>query len=117
VIVFNSRFAPDGKRIYVATDAGGEQAILLALDRAARARSLHRGHPATAEIEDVVVAGPAIIAMPGAATPPAACWTASSAGVQSSIGSGRGSFEDGAADGGPMAPDSWQSLCHRRRDQ
>ncbi len=56
VMVFNARFAPDGKRIYVATDAGGEQAILLALDRGGKELARYtETHPATAEIEDVVI--------------------------------------------------------------
>jgi len=32
VTIFDARFAPDGRTIYVATDGGGEQAWLLALD-------------------------------------------------------------------------------------
>lgn len=32
VAIFDARFAPDGKTVYVATDGGGEHALLLALD-------------------------------------------------------------------------------------
>ncbi|HKC60875.1 MAG TPA: S9 family peptidase [Myxococcales bacterium] len=32
VSIFDARFSPDGRTIYVATDGGGEQALLLALD-------------------------------------------------------------------------------------
>lgn len=57
VMVFNSRFASDGKRIYVATDAGGEQALLLALDRGGKELARYaETRPATADIEDILVA-------------------------------------------------------------
>jgi dipeptidyl aminopeptidase/acylaminoacyl peptidase len=57
VMVFSARFAPDGKRVYVATDAGGEQAILLALDHSGKELGRYtETHPVNADIEDFVVA-------------------------------------------------------------
>jgi dipeptidyl aminopeptidase/acylaminoacyl peptidase len=53
-----ARFSPDGRTIYVATDGGGEQAWLLALDARSgkeKARYVEK-RPAFATIEDVAVA-------------------------------------------------------------
>jgi len=57
VSVFQARFSPDGKTVYVATDGGGEQAWLLALDARSgeeKARYVETS-PATAIIRDVEV--------------------------------------------------------------
>jgi dipeptidyl aminopeptidase/acylaminoacyl peptidase len=57
VNVWNAVFSRDGKRIFVATDGGSEQALLLALD-AATGKELARyaeSKPATAEIESLVI--------------------------------------------------------------
>ncbi|MFP2928276.1 S9 family peptidase [Pyxidicoccus sp. 3LG] len=58
VSVFDARFSPDGKTVYVATDGGGEQAWLLALDAESgdeKARYVEKA-PATAHIQGVEVA-------------------------------------------------------------
>lgn len=58
VAIFDARFSPDGKRVYVATDGGGEQAWLLALDTQSGkevARYVEK-NPATAIFERVRVA-------------------------------------------------------------
>ena len=55
VQIWNAALSPDGKRIYVATDAGGEQAILLALDASGRELARYaESNPATADIEDLL---------------------------------------------------------------
>ena len=56
VQVWNARFAPDGQRIYMATEAGGEQALLLALDPSGKevARYAETRFP-TADVENVAV--------------------------------------------------------------
>ncbi len=57
VSVWNAVYSRDGKRIFVATDGGGEQALLLALD-AATGRELGRyaeSKPATAQIESLAL--------------------------------------------------------------
>lgn len=52
VTVWNARFSADGKRVFVATDGGGEQALLLALDPSGRELARYaETHPATADIE------------------------------------------------------------------
>ena len=54
----DARFSPDRGRVFVATDGGGEQALLLALD-AATGKELARyaeTRPATADIEALIVA-------------------------------------------------------------
>lgn len=56
--IFGARFSPDGKTVYVATDGGGEQAWLLALD-AQSGRELARyveKAPATATLRGLTVA-------------------------------------------------------------
>jgi dipeptidyl aminopeptidase/acylaminoacyl peptidase len=53
--VLDASFSPDGRRVYVATDGGGEQALVLALDTST-GRELARYielHPATAMVADV----------------------------------------------------------------
>jgi dipeptidyl aminopeptidase/acylaminoacyl peptidase len=58
VSVTSADFSPDGKLVYVATDAGGEQALLLALDRETgkeKARYAETA-PATAVLNGLVVA-------------------------------------------------------------
>ncbi|MCP3140332.1 S9 family peptidase [Pyxidicoccus xibeiensis] len=58
VSIFEARFSPDGKTAYVATDGGGEQAWLLALDAETgdeKARYVEKA-PATALIQGVEVA-------------------------------------------------------------
>jgi dipeptidyl aminopeptidase/acylaminoacyl peptidase len=58
VTIFSARFSPDGKTVYVATDGGGEQAWLLALD-AQSGRELARyveKAPATATLIGMTVA-------------------------------------------------------------
>lgn len=56
VQVWNAHFAPDAKRVYLATDAGGEQALLLALDLTGKELARYvETHPATAEIEELAV--------------------------------------------------------------
>ena len=58
VTVSAAQFSPDGRTIYVATDGGGEQAWLLALDAESgkeKARYVER-HPAVATISSVAVA-------------------------------------------------------------
>ncbi|MDY7225494.1 S9 family peptidase [Hyalangium rubrum] len=58
VTIFSARFSPDGKTVYVATDGGGEQAWLLALD-AQSGKELARyveKNPTTATIGGVAVA-------------------------------------------------------------
>jgi dipeptidyl aminopeptidase/acylaminoacyl peptidase len=57
VTVFDARFSPDGKTVYVATDGGGEQALLLALDSESgeeKARYVETA-PATALIHTIEV--------------------------------------------------------------
>jgi dipeptidyl aminopeptidase/acylaminoacyl peptidase len=57
VAVFDARFSPDGKTVYVATDGGGEQAWLLALDAESgeeKARYVETA-PATALIHSIEV--------------------------------------------------------------
>jgi dipeptidyl aminopeptidase/acylaminoacyl peptidase len=57
VSVFEARFSPDGKTVYVATDGGGEQAWLLALDAESgeeKARYVETA-PATALIQGIAV--------------------------------------------------------------
>jgi dipeptidyl aminopeptidase/acylaminoacyl peptidase len=52
-----ARFATDGNRIYLATDGGSEQALLLALDPGGKELARYtETNPATADIEDVAVA-------------------------------------------------------------
>jgi dipeptidyl aminopeptidase/acylaminoacyl peptidase len=56
--IFGARFSPDGKTVYVATDGGGEQSWLLALD-AQSGRELARyveKSPATATLVGLIVA-------------------------------------------------------------
>jgi dipeptidyl aminopeptidase/acylaminoacyl peptidase len=58
VSVFEARFSADGRTVYVATDGGGEQALLLALDAASgreTARYVEK-NPATALISELEVA-------------------------------------------------------------
>ena len=55
VNIWEGRFSPDGKRIYVSTDAGGERPLVLALD--ATGRELARyAHATAAEIDSIAVA-------------------------------------------------------------
>ena len=59
--VFDAAFSSDGERIYVATDGGGEQALLLALDRQGREVARYvEADPATARIQDLLVTGGAV---------------------------------------------------------
>jgi dipeptidyl aminopeptidase/acylaminoacyl peptidase len=58
VTIFSAKFSPDGRTIYVATDGGGEQAWLLALDAESgkeKARYVEK-HPTTASILGIAVA-------------------------------------------------------------
>jgi len=58
VTIFAAKFSPDRSTIYVATDGGGEQAWLLALDAESgreKARYVER-HPAVATISSIAVA-------------------------------------------------------------
>ena len=58
VTIFGAKFSRDGRTIYVATDGGGEQAWLLALDAHSgkeKARYVEK-HPATATIPAIAVA-------------------------------------------------------------
>jgi dipeptidyl aminopeptidase/acylaminoacyl peptidase len=58
VSIFEARFSPDGRTVYVATDGGGEQALLLALDAASgreTARYVEK-NPTTALISELEVA-------------------------------------------------------------
>jgi len=58
VSIFDARFSPDGRTIYVATDGGGEQALLLALDAESgseKARYVEK-EPAIASISQLAVA-------------------------------------------------------------
>lgn len=58
VSIFDARFSPDGRTIYVATDGGGEQALVLALDAGSgteKARYLEK-EPAIATISQLAVA-------------------------------------------------------------
>jgi len=58
VTIFATQFSPDGRTIYVATDGGGEQVWLLALDAESgkeKARYVER-HPAVATISSIAVA-------------------------------------------------------------
>ena len=56
VQVWNALFSRDGRRIDVATDAGGEQAVLLALDPSGKELARYaESRPATAEIESMVL--------------------------------------------------------------
>lgn len=58
VSISAARFSPDGRTVYLATDGGGEQAWLLALDAESgkeKARYVER-HPAVATIGDIAVA-------------------------------------------------------------
>lgn len=55
--VWTARFSPDGKRIYVATDGGGEQVLLLALDASGKERGRYaETRAATAVVDQVAVA-------------------------------------------------------------
>jgi dipeptidyl aminopeptidase/acylaminoacyl peptidase len=55
VTVWEGRFSPDGKRIYVATDAGGDRPLVLALDASGQELARY-AHPTPAEIDQVAVA-------------------------------------------------------------
>jgi dipeptidyl aminopeptidase/acylaminoacyl peptidase len=58
VTIFDAKFAPDGRTIYVSTDGGGEQAWLLALDAdsgAEKARYVEK-NPPIAAIDTIAVA-------------------------------------------------------------
>ena len=56
VHIFNARFSPDGQRIFTATDAGGEQALLFAVDASGKELARYtETHPATADIDDTAV--------------------------------------------------------------
>ncbi|WP_224249401.1 S9 family peptidase [Hyalangium gracile] len=58
VTIFAAQFSPDGKTVYVATDAGGEQSLLLALD-ASSGKELARyveKSPAANRINNLMVA-------------------------------------------------------------
>jgi dipeptidyl aminopeptidase/acylaminoacyl peptidase len=57
VSIFEARFSPDGRTVYVATDGGGQQALVLALDTA-NGRELARyveKDPATALVSELEV--------------------------------------------------------------
>jgi dipeptidyl aminopeptidase/acylaminoacyl peptidase len=57
VSIFSTRFSPDGKTIYVATDGGEEQALVLALDaKTGKEIARHAIAPATARILAISVA-------------------------------------------------------------
>lgn len=57
VTIFAALFSADGKRVYVATDGGQEQALLYSLDAASgRVLAKHAVQPATAFIQGVSVA-------------------------------------------------------------
>jgi protease II len=56
VQIGNARFSADGTRIFVPTDAGGEQSLLLALDATGKELTRYvEKNPATADIDDVAV--------------------------------------------------------------
>ena len=58
VSIFDARFSPDGRTIYVATDGGGEQALLLALDSESgkeKARYVEK-NPPVATLSELAVA-------------------------------------------------------------
>jgi dipeptidyl aminopeptidase/acylaminoacyl peptidase len=56
VHIFNARFSPDGRSIFTATDAGGEQSLLFAFDASGKELARYtETHPATADIEDTAV--------------------------------------------------------------
>src|SRR5262249_26269378 len=55
VSIWEGKFSPDGKRIYVSTDAGGERPLVLALD--ATGKELARyAHTNAAEVDSIAVA-------------------------------------------------------------
>jgi dipeptidyl aminopeptidase/acylaminoacyl peptidase len=58
VSIFDARFSPDGRTVYVSTDGGGEQALLLALDAESgkeKARYVEKDPP-IATIREIAVA-------------------------------------------------------------
>ena len=55
--IFGAAFSPDGKRVYVGTDLGAEQAVILALDaRTGKELARHAIAPATAQLAGLTVA-------------------------------------------------------------
>src|SRR5262249_30333641 len=57
VTIFDAKLSTDGKQIYVATDGGGEQNLLLALDaKTGKQLAKFAVTPATAEIQHISVA-------------------------------------------------------------
>jgi dipeptidyl aminopeptidase/acylaminoacyl peptidase len=57
VQIWSARFSADGDRIYLSTDSGSEQALLLLLDRNGKELGRYtEKNPATADLEDIAVA-------------------------------------------------------------
>jgi dipeptidyl aminopeptidase/acylaminoacyl peptidase len=55
--VFDAKYSPDGKKIYVATDGGTEQATVLALDATTgKVAATHAIVPATAQLSEITIA-------------------------------------------------------------
>jgi dipeptidyl aminopeptidase/acylaminoacyl peptidase len=53
--IWEGRFSPDGKRLYVSTDAGGERPVVLALDPSGRELARY-AHATPAEVDRIAVA-------------------------------------------------------------
>ncbi len=56
VTIFEAKLSADGKRIYVGTDGGEEQALILALDLKGKVLAKYAVTPATAQITGIAVA-------------------------------------------------------------
>src|SRR5690606_31639043 len=55
--IFDASFSPDGKQVYVGTDLGTEQGVILAIDaRTGKELARHAIVPATAQINGISVA-------------------------------------------------------------